>query len=86
MDRETSRRVYDDSARANEALQNNLQRSESRILASYALIGAIILFGGLGYVVDRWAHTSPWFLMAGLLVGIVFGFFRLLRSVSINAD
>ena len=32
-----------DRARANEALQESLQRAEPRIVASYALVGAILL-------------------------------------------
>jgi F0F1-type ATP synthase assembly protein I len=86
MDRETSRRAYDDAARANEALQDNLQRNDSRILASYALIGAILLFGAAGYVVDKWRHSSPWFLLLGLVVGIVLGFLRIIRSASRTSD
>ena len=33
---------------------------------------AVVLvgFGALGYVVDRWLGTSPWFTLAGLVLGI----------------
>ena len=33
---------------------------------------AVILvgFGALGYLVDRWLGTSPWFTLAGLVLGI----------------
>ncbi len=47
--------------------------------ASYTLIGAIILLGGIGYAVDDWRGTSPWFLMAGLGLGIVVGFYELVK-------
>ncbi|MCC7418538.1 MAG: AtpZ/AtpI family protein [Acidobacteria bacterium] len=66
---------------ANEALQESLDQSEPRIMAAYALIGAILLLGGIGYAVDRWAGTSPWFLIAGLIAGIVVGFWNLVRSL-----
>ena len=49
--------------------------------ASYSLIGAIILLGGLGYLGDRWLGTEPWLLVAGLLLGIVVGFYELARVV-----
>lgn len=65
---------------SNKALQENLDRNEPRILASYGLVGSILLFGGIGYALDRWQDTSPWFLLFGLLVGIVFGFFGLVKS------
>jgi F0F1-type ATP synthase assembly protein I len=66
---------------SNKALQDNLQKGEPRIVASYGLIGAILLFGGIGYGIDRWQSTSPWFLLAGLLVGIVLGFYTLVKTV-----
>ena len=49
--------------------------------ASYTLIGAIILLGGIGYAVDSWRGTSPWFLLAGLLLGLIVGFVDLARFV-----
>jgi F0F1-type ATP synthase assembly protein I len=70
-----------DQGRANEALQEHLDRNEPRILASYALIGAILLLGGVGFAIDWWAGTSPWFLLVGLAAGILFGFYNLLASL-----
>jgi F0F1-type ATP synthase assembly protein I len=67
---------------ANKALQESLDRSEPVIFASYGLIGAVLLLGGAGYVLDRWLGTLPWFLAAGLLVGVVGGFFGLIRTTS----
>jgi F0F1-type ATP synthase assembly protein I len=69
------------SASANRALQDNLDRNEPRIVASYALIGAILVLGGIGFAIDRWAGTSPWLLLVGLAAGILVGFVYLLRSV-----
>jgi F0F1-type ATP synthase assembly protein I len=66
------------SADANRALQENLDRNQTGIFASYALIGAIVLFGGAGFLIDRWSNTSPWFLLLGLGAGIVIGFVQLL--------
>jgi F0F1-type ATP synthase assembly protein I len=76
MDRSTS----GDRARANAALQDNLQRAEPRIVASYALIGAILLFGGAGYALDLWAGSAPWGLLSGLLAGLLIGFANLILS------
>ena len=70
-----------DSGRANRALQYTLDRNEPRIVASYALIGAILLLGGVGYAVDWWRGTSPWFLLVGLIAGILFGFYNLVASL-----
>ena len=78
----TVRRTYlSDAGKANKALQDSLDRNESGIVASYALIGAILLLGGVGYAVDWWRGTSPWFLLVGLTVGILFGFYNLVASL-----
>lgn len=49
--------------------------------AGYTLIGAIILLGGIGYALDRWRDTSPWFLLGGLLLGLIVGFYDLAKTV-----
>jgi F0F1-type ATP synthase assembly protein I len=75
------RYIPGDRARANAALQDNLQRGEPRIVAAYALIGAVLLFGGLGYALDYWLRSGPWGLTAGLLVGVLIGFGNLIVSL-----
>jgi F0F1-type ATP synthase assembly protein I len=49
--------------------------------AGYTLIGAIVLLGGLGYAVDEWQGTSPWFLLGGLFLGLVVGFYELAKII-----
>jgi ATP synthase protein I len=45
-------------------------------------LAASVLVGlGLGYLADRAFHTSPWFLLAGLLVGILVGGFGVVRML-----
>jgi F0F1-type ATP synthase assembly protein I len=76
------RKTYlSDVGQANKALQDSLDRNEPRIVASYALIGAILLLGGVGYAVDWWRGTAPWFLLVGLTAGILFGFYNLVASL-----
>lgn len=58
--------------------RNDLRRSPARAAtASYSLIGAILLFGGLGHALDRWRDTGPWGLLGGLMLGLVVGFYQL---------
>jgi F0F1-type ATP synthase assembly protein I len=64
-------------ARSIRFLQANVSRGAPAILASYALVGAVITLGGLGYMLDRLAGTLPWFLVGGLTVGVCFGFYVL---------
>ena len=63
------------------SFQDTVRRSGPAALASYTLIGAIVLLGGLGYAIDEWRGTSPWFLLGGLLLGIVVGFYELAKTV-----
>ena len=48
---------------------------------SYTLIGAILLLGGIGYVLDEWLDTSPWCLLGGLILGFIVGFYELARTL-----
>jgi F0F1-type ATP synthase assembly protein I len=67
--------------RSLEEFQKSVQESGPAASSSYGLIGAIILLGGIGYAVDRWLATPPWFLLTGLLLGLVVGFYELAKTV-----
>lgn len=62
-------------------MQENIRRAGPAATASYTLIGAILLLGGVGWFVDRWQDTAPWFLLTGLVLGIVVGFYELAKTV-----
>ena len=68
-------------ARTLRVLQETVVTAGPAAGASYTLIGAIILLGGIGYAVDRWRGTSPWFLLGGLALGLIVGFYELARAV-----
>jgi F0F1-type ATP synthase assembly protein I len=68
---------YSQAARS---LQQNASRSGSAAAVSYTLIGAIILLGGLGYGFDLWRGTSPWGAFIGLMLGVVVGFYELIKT------
>ena len=68
-------------SRSAQSLQENVSRSGAVAGASYTLVGAIILLGGLGYAVDLWQETAPWFLVTGLALGIIVGFYELIKTV-----
>ena len=70
-----------DLSRSNEELQASLQRDEARIVAAYALIGAILVFGAAGYGLDAWLGSSPWALLLGLLTGLVLGIGNLIAAL-----
>jgi len=64
------------------AFQDNVSRSGPAAVASYSLIGAIVGLGGIGYAVDLWWNTAPWGAFVGLLLGLVVGFYELVKTVS----
>ena len=68
-------------ARSLQALQENIRRAGPAATASYTLIGAILLLGGIGHFVDQWLATAPWFLLVGLMAGIAVGFYQLAKAV-----
>jgi F0F1-type ATP synthase assembly protein I len=63
------------------ALQRTAEQAGPAAGAGYTIIGAILVCGGLGYAIDAWRGTSPWFLVGGLLFGIVVGMWQLARTV-----
>jgi F0F1-type ATP synthase assembly protein I len=68
-------------ARSVRYLQDTVRRSGPAAAASYTLIGAIILLGGIGYAIDEWRGTSPWYLLGGLMLGLIVGFYDLAKTV-----
>lgn len=51
------------------------------MMAGYTLIASILLLGGLGYVIDQWRSTFPWFFLGGLFLGLIVGFYELAKTV-----
>lgn len=68
-------------AKSLQRMQENLRRAGPAAAASYTLIGAILLLGGIGFVIDRWQGTEPWFLLGGALLGIIVGFYELAKAI-----
>ena len=67
--------------RSTQAFQHSAEQAGPAAGAGYTLIGAIMLLGAIGYGVDRWRGTSPWFLVGGLLLGIIVGMYELAKTV-----
>lgn len=62
------------------AFQENVQRAGPAASASYTLTGGILVMGGLGYAADRWLGTAPWLLLTGLVLGMLAGFYALVKA------
>ncbi len=62
-------------------LQKIVRQSGPAMSASYSLIAAVILLGVLGYLIDKWQNSSPVFLLCGLLIGLVVGFYEIAKII-----
>ena len=45
------------------------------------MTGAVLGLGLLGYILDQKFQTSPYLLLAGLLIGLVVGFYDLWKGM-----
>jgi len=46
------------------------------------MVSAIVVGGGLGYLLDRWLHTKPWLMLVFGAVGFYAGVRDVLRRVA----
>jgi ATP synthase protein I len=62
------------------------RRAEPYLGASNTLMASVAGFTAIGYGLDRWlGHTVPWMLVAGSVIGIIFGFVGFFTKV-LRAD
>jgi len=47
----------------------------------FVMIGGVLIGGGIGYLIDRWAHTSPTFTLIGGLLGFGAGIWDIIRRL-----
>jgi F0F1-type ATP synthase assembly protein I len=40
---------------------------------AFTFVALVLVFTGLGYLVDRWLGTGPWVMVAGVFVGAGLG-------------
>ena len=61
----------------------SVERETGLYLALGATLAGSVLGGvALGYALDRWLGTSPWFLLGGSILGIASGLIQLYKTVA----
>ena len=50
------------------------------------LAAAILVGGGIGWYLDKWLGTAPWFLLLFLMLGIVAGFWNVYKLAARPTD
>lgn len=62
--------------------QETNRKSGIAYAAALNLFASVAAFCGAGWVLDRWLGTTPWLLVAGIVLGAVVGFYQFIRLTS----
>jgi len=62
--------------------QSDNQRSGIAYAAAFTLFLTVATLLGLGLLLDRWLGTTPWLLVAGIVLGSVVGLYQFVRMTS----
>ncbi len=58
------------------------RRSAVAYAAALSIFFSVAAGTGLGWAVDRWRDTSPWFMVAGIVLGSALGLYQFVRMTS----
>ena len=58
------------------------RRSGIAYAAAFTLFLTVATLLGLGLLLDRWLGTTPWLLVAGIVLGSVVGLYQFIRMTS----
>jgi ATP synthase protein I len=58
------------------------QKSGIAYAAAFTLFLTVATLLGLGLLLDRWLGTTPWLLVAGIVLGSVVGLYQFVRMTS----
>tara|TARA_B110000438_G_scaffold9066_1_gene9079 strand:- start:1168 stop:1410 length:243 start_codon:yes stop_codon:yes gene_type:complete len=61
--------------------QRFVRKSGPSASAAYTLLVAVLFLGGVGFYADHYFNSSPLFILIGLLIGLIIGFYELAKSV-----
>lgn len=70
------------NALANRQDQEENRKSGFAYAAAISLFAAVVTFCGLGWMLDKWLGTQPWFLIGGIVLGSAAGLYQFVRLSS----
>ena len=62
--------------------QEENRKSGMAYAAGLTLFASVVGLGGIGWLFDRWLGKAPWFLVGGLVLGAIVGFYQFIRLTS----
>ena len=62
--------------------EETVRKSGIAYAAAFTLFMSVAVMTGLGWMLDRWLGTAPWFLVVGLVLGAIAGFYQFVRQTS----
>jgi F0F1-type ATP synthase assembly protein I len=62
--------------------ENENRRSGMAYAAALSLFFTVAMLLGLGWLLDRWLKTSPWLMVAGIILGSILGLYEFIRITS----
>lgn len=65
-----------------ESEAESIRKSSLAYGAVTALVGAILIFMGIGWAVDKYLQISPWGIVLGIILGAIIGFYQFIRMTS----
>ena len=66
------------------SFQNIAKQYGPAAAASYGLIASILIFTYFGWIIDSKIDSSPFAILIGMLLGMIIGFYHLIKVVSKN--
>ncbi|HET6978039.1 MAG TPA: AtpZ/AtpI family protein [Pyrinomonadaceae bacterium] len=67
---------------ANKSDQEENRKTGFAYAAGIALFAVVATFCGIGWMLDKWLGTQPWFLIGGIVFGSAAGLFQFIRISS----
>ena len=59
-----------------------VRKSGLAYAAAFTLFSTVAVLLGAGYLLDRWLGSSPWGIIAGIVLGSIVGFYQFVRITS----
>jgi F0F1-type ATP synthase assembly protein I len=56
-------------SKSEKVIRDMTKQSALAMELPFTIVGAILLVGFLGYLADKWLHTSPWLMIVGGALG-----------------